>query len=250
MGPPSATLLVLQHIACEPPGAYEDELLAWGAGLDRVELERGESLPDWRRYDGIIAMGGPMGAYEERLWPWLGDEKRWIGEAVAAGAPFWGVCLGAQLLAASLGSEVAPGHAPEIGVLPVRRTAKAADDPVFSQLPDEFPALQWHSDTYALPSGAVQLARSQAYEQQAFTNGRAYGIQFHLEIAAELANEWGAVPAYAASLERLLGAGALARLVPQIAAREQEMTSLARRLFAAWLEHAVGLEAPLLAGAR
>ena len=61
----SPALLVLQHIACEPPAAYEDELLAWGARVHRVELDQGEPLPDWRAFAGIVAMGGPMGAYDD-----------------------------------------------------------------------------------------------------------------------------------------------------------------------------------------
>ncbi len=233
------SLLVLQHIACEPPGAYEDELLDRGGQLRRVMVDQGEPLPEWRAFDGIIAMGGPMGAYEDDRLPWLADEKRLIADAVAAGTPIWGICLGAQLLAASLGAEVAPGPTPEVGVLPVYRTAAGAADPVFSVLPDEFPALQWHADTFALPAGAVQLARSDAYEHQAFVVNRAYGLQFHIEVGTELAAEWGEVPAYAQSLEGLMGAGALSRLLERIADAEAEMTGMARRLFARWLDSVV-----------
>jgi GMP synthase (glutamine-hydrolysing) len=50
-----ATLLILQHIAREPPAAYEDEMLRWGAGLHRVEVDEGEPLPDWRAFDGVVA---------------------------------------------------------------------------------------------------------------------------------------------------------------------------------------------------
>jgi GMP synthase (glutamine-hydrolysing) len=241
---PRGSLLVLQHIACEPPGTYEDELRAWGAALDRVQLDQGEPLPDWRNYDGIIAMGGPMGAYEDDEVPWLATEKRFLAEAVRAGAPVWGVCLGAQLLASSLGATVAPGPEPEVGVLAVHRTAEASHDPVFSLLPDEFPALQWHSDTYELPEGAVQLARSDAYEQQAFVINRAYALQFHIEVTAKLAWQWGEVPAYASSLEAIMGARAMTALLEQVGSHEAEMTSLSRRLFAAWLEHVVGLQRP------
>jgi len=232
-------LLVLQHIACEPPGAYEDELRDRGGRLVRVMVDQGEPLPDWRAFDGIIAMGGPMGAYEDDRLPWLGAEKQLIAEAVSAGAPFWGVCLGSQLLAASLGAPVGPGPSPEVGVLPVYRTAGGGADPVFRTMPDEFEALQWHSDTFALPHGATQLARSDAYEQQAFVFKRAYGVQFHIEVGTALAAEWGDVPAYAESLTALMGDGALTRLLADIGAREDEMTALARRLFAAWLEHVV-----------
>lgn len=239
--PSPARVLALQHIACEPPGAYEDELLAWGAQLHRVEVDEGECLPDWHEFDAIVVMGGPMGAYEERRLPWLADEKRLIAAAVRAGTPVWGVCLGAQLLAASLGAEVAPGGEPEVGVLSVCVTAAAARDPVFSLCPPQFLALQWHADTYKLPTGAVQLARSTHYEQQAFVVGRAYGMQFHLEVSAALTREWGHLPAYADSLQAILGENALPTLIDQLQAQEMEMTGLARRLFAAWLEHIVGL---------
>jgi GMP synthase (glutamine-hydrolysing) len=146
-----ATLLILQHIACEPPAAYEDEMLRWGAGLHRVEVDEGEPLPDWRACDGIVAMGGPMGAYDDETLPWLVQEKQLIAEAVRADVPYWGVCLGSQLLAASLGAAVFPGPAPEVGVLPVELTDAGRRDPVFGLLPDRFPSLQWHSDTYDCP---------------------------------------------------------------------------------------------------
>jgi GMP synthase-like glutamine amidotransferase len=235
------TLLVLQHIACEPPAAYEDELVAWGAGLHRVEVDEGEPLPDWREFAGIIAMGGPMGAYEDAAFPWLSAEKQLIAEAVHAGTPFWGVCLGSQLLAAALGARVYAGPEAEVGMLPVFATEAAADDPVFDALPPEFVALQWHGDTFDLPDGAVLLARSKQYEQQAFVFERAYGLQFHLEIDAALATTWGDVPAYARSLSELLGDDALPRLVNEVREHEGDATGLARHLFAAWLERVVGL---------
>jgi GMP synthase (glutamine-hydrolysing) len=239
-------LLVLQHIACEPPAAYEDELRAWDADLVRIEVDEGEPLPDWRPYAGIIAMGGPMGAYEEERLPWLKAEKRLIGEAVRAGLPYWGVCLGVQLLAASLDARVFAGDQAEVGVLPVELTAEGAADPVLSQLPARFEALQWHGDTFELPADAVQLARSRAYEQQAFRFEKAYGLQFHLEVDVALATEWAAVPAYAQSLRVLLGDDGLPTLLTALGHHEHESVAHARRLFAAWLEHVVGLTPPAI----
>ena len=80
-------VLVLQHIACEPPGVFEDVLRERGAELHRVELDEGEPLPDWRAFDAIVAMGGPMSVNDEAELPWLADEKRAIGEAVARERP-------------------------------------------------------------------------------------------------------------------------------------------------------------------
>lgn len=231
----SPRTLVLQHIACEPPGVYEDVLRERGATIHRVELDEGEPLPDWRDFDAIVAMGGPMSVNDEAELPWLRDEKALIGEAVRAGVPCFGACLGVQLLAASLGAEVVPGPAPEVGLLPVFLTDAAASDSVFAPLPHELLTLQWHGDTFALPEGAVLLASSPAYQNQAFRWGRrAYGVQFHLEVSREMAEEWARVPAYAEALERVLGPGSL--LLDELAAHAEALRGHGRRLFERWLD--------------
>jgi GMP synthase-like glutamine amidotransferase len=233
-------VLVLQHIACEPPGVYEDVLDEHGATIHRVELDEGDPLPDWRAFDAIVAMGGPMGALDDDEHPWLTDEKRLIADAVRSGLPFWGVCLGVQLLAASLGARVYPGPAPEVGVLPVLLTDEALADPVFAGTPRELLSLQWHGDTFDLPDGATRLAGSPAYPNQAFRVGAdAYGVQFHLEVSPALAREWADVPAYAESLERVLGEGALDRLIAELEARADGLLSHGRQLFERWLGAAV-----------
>jgi len=243
-------VLVLQHIRCEPPAAYEDELSDRGIALERVHVDEGQPLPDWRRYDAVIAMGGPMGAYEEQAYPWLAAEKRLIAEAARAGMPVWGVCLGAQLLAASLGARVLPGPGPEVGVLPVTLTEEAAKDPVFAGGPATFRSFHWHGDTYELPPSAVRLAGSALYEQQAFVFQRAYALQFHLEVDSALVAEWAEVPAYAASLAALPGADPVGAMLEQLAAVESEQTALARGLFGRWLEHVAHLGEARQAGAR
>ena len=228
--------LVLQHIACEPPGIFEDVLNERRAELHRVELDEGEPLPDWRGYDAIVAMGGPMSVNDDGALPWLVDEKRAIGEAVRAGTPYWGVCLGVQLLAASLGARVYPGPEPEVGLLPVSMTGETRSDPVFGEAPHELVTLQWHGDTFDLPDGAVRLASSPTYANQAFRFDRAYGVQFHLEVSAEMAREWAEVPGYVASLERTLGAEATPAFLASIEERADEMRAAGRALFERWID--------------
>jgi GMP synthase (glutamine-hydrolysing) len=236
-------LLVLQHIACEPPAAFEDELRSRGLELLRVELDEGDALPDWREFPAIVVMGGPMGAYQEDEHPWLAAEKRLLREAVEADVPVWGVCLGAQLLAGALGARVYPGERPEVGLLPVELTSAASSDPVFGEAPSSFPTLQWHGDTFDLPEGATLLASSPAYPNQAFRIGRSYALQFHIEVSLELATEWGEVPAYAQSLEATLGPGALDRLLAGVEEHADVTLPLARRLFGSWLERVARLPA-------
>lgn len=246
-----ADVLVLQHIACEPPGVYEDVLREHGARLHRVELDEGEPLPDHLDFAAVVVMGGPMGAYDDDVHPWLRAEKRLLREAISAGVPVFGACLGAQLLAGSLGARVYPAPSPEVGVLPVELTRDGRADPVTGQLPVSFPTLQWHSDTFDLPAGATLLASSPAYPHQAFRVGpTAYAVQFHLEVTEAMAAEWAAVPAYARALEAVLGPGALDGLLADFAAKRQVMQHHARKLFRAWWRAAAeGAPGPQEAGA-
>ena len=235
-------VLVLQHIACEPPGAFEDVLAAAGASIHRVELDEGEPLPPWQDFVAIVAMGGPMSVNDDAELPWLTAEKRAIAEAVRAGAPYWGSCLGVQLLAASLGARVYPGPQPEVGVLPVTLTDEGRSDPVFAGLPDEFPTLQWHGDTFDLPEGATVLASSPAYPNQAFRVGdAAYGVQFHVEVTEAMAREWAQVPAYAEYADRVLGDGGIDRLMSDFDASRERMLDVGRRMFERWVEIAVAV---------
>ena len=232
-------ILVLQHIACEPPGVFEDVLVERGATIHRVELDEGEPLPERRDFDAVIAMGGPMSVNDEDAFPWLRDEKRLIAETVRAGMPFWGVCLGVQLLASSLGARVYQGAEPEVGLLPVEITPEGRADPVFASAPDGLVTLQWHGDTFDLPDGGVRLAASPAYPNQAFRVAAAYGVQFHLEVTPEMAREWATVPEYAESLERTLGPGTAGHFLGSIETRADEMLGHGRALFERWLDRVV-----------
>jgi GMP synthase-like glutamine amidotransferase len=229
-------ILILQHIACEPPGVYEDILVEKGASIHRVEIDEGQPLPDWRGFDAILAMGGPMSVNDGDTLPWLAAEKRLVREAVLAGKPYWGVCLGVQLLAASLGARVYAGARPEVGILPVHLTVEAQTDAVFSGLPQDFLTFQWHGETFDLPEGAVLLATSPDYPNQAFRcKEKAYGVQFHLEVTAGLVKQWSQVPAYQAALERVLGVGGAAKMLDDIIREQRALHSYARSMFENWL---------------
>jgi GMP synthase (glutamine-hydrolysing) len=235
-------VLVLQHIACEPPGAFEDVLAAAGADIHRVELDEGDALPPWQDFVAIVAMGGPMSVNDDAELPWLTAEKQAIADAVRAGVPYWGSCLGVQLLAAALGARVYPGKHPEVGVLPVTLTDEGRSDPVFAGLPAEFLTLQWHGDTFDVPEDGVLLALSPAFPNQAFRVGRtAYGVQFHVEVTERMAREWAEVPAYAEYADRVLGAGGIDRLMADFDAARERMLDVGRRMFERWVEIAVAV---------
>jgi GMP synthase-like glutamine amidotransferase len=223
--------LVFQHIACEHPGFLGTLMRERGIGWDTVELDEGDAIPRLGGYDALLAFGGPMNVDEEDRFPWLIDEVKAIREAVDRDLPFLGFCFGAQLLAKALGAPVTRAPEPEVGVRPVTLTAAGEADPLLVGLPREFLVFQWHGDTFAIPQGAVHLAAAPACPHQALRRGRAYGLQFHVEVTVDMVDEWGSVPEYRSSLEALRGAGAMDRLRSETVANVKTLQATCTTIF-------------------
>src|SRR5688572_8821838 len=143
---------VLQHVPFEPLGHIEQWLTRAGAHIATVELFASQPLPAVADVDLLIAMGGPMSVNDEREYPWLVAEKRLIRDAIEAGRPVLGVCLGSQLIASALGARVYPNHVKEIGWFPVTATHDGSQD-VF-RFPPSLQVFHWHGETFDLPEGA------------------------------------------------------------------------------------------------
>jgi GMP synthase-like glutamine amidotransferase len=179
---------VLQHVPFEGPAALEPALRAAGHDVAVTRLDAGEPLPALAAFDWLVAMGGPMSVHDEAAYSWLAPEKRLVRAAVESGRRVLGVCLGAQLIAASLGAAVTRNPEREIGWFPVERAPDAERSPLGRALPARFPAFHWHGETFALPPGAVRLAASTACAEQGFAIGeRVLALQFHLETTREAA---------------------------------------------------------------
>lgn len=175
----------VQHVAHEGPGTIETWARERGHEVTATRVDRGDSLPDPADPDLLVVLGGPMGVGDGDEFGWLPAERALLREALDAGTVCLGVCLGAQQLAAALGGTVGPHVHTERGWLPVEATRAGRRDPVFGALPERYVPLHWHGDSFSLPPDATLAATSEACETQAFTwNGRAYGLQFHLETTA------------------------------------------------------------------
>ena len=172
-----------------------------------------------------------MNVDETDRFPFLADEVRWLRQSVDAGLPVLGVCLGSQLLAKALGSRVYPNRIKEIGWYDIELTAAAKSDRLFGDCQVAETVFQWHGDTFDLPEGASQLARSELCENQAFRFGRAaYGLQFHLEVTPEIVSSWLGEPGNCGELDGLdyIDPEAIRRAIP---AQTGPLKSLADGIF-------------------
>jgi len=198
-----AKVLVFQHVAAEPLGTLDPMLRNRGHRIRYVNFHREPGArPDVGRYDALIVLGGPQMPDQVDAYPHLAVEMRCIEQALARDMPVLGICLGAQLLAYTLGGGVRALDRWEIGWYALEPTHLAAADPLFCALPEPHPVFQWHGYTFDLPRDALHLARSAACENQAFRYGHhAYGLQFHLELDERLINRWLNHPEYRQDLE-------------------------------------------------
>lgn len=183
-------VLAFRHAPLEDIGLIAGALERHDIACRHVDLyAQPTTVPDLAGAAGLILMGGPMSVNDDL--PWLRTEMRCVREAVARGMPVMGICLGAQLIAKTLGARVTRNPVKEIGWAPVYWTEAAKTDPLFGGFPSPETVFHWHGETFDLPEGAQLLAYSDACRRQAFRiAGNVYGLQFHLEVTPEMIQDW------------------------------------------------------------
>ena len=194
------SVLICKNIETEGPGTIEAFLISRKIPYTIVEMSKGEEMPQADDFDTLIMMGGPMSVNEADIYPYIKEEERLVRNFIAKGKRVFGVCLGAQIMAKALGAGVYTGHEQEIGWYDIELTAEGLKDPLMQKLAvhphggdfwRRFKVFHWHGETFDIPEGAVRLARSELYPNQAFRYGsKAYAFQFHIEVNKDIISGW------------------------------------------------------------
>jgi len=172
----------LQHVPFEDVSYMGNWAKENGIHFSRIRVYEYDPYPHLSDVEALIIMGGPMGARDDQIYPWLKSEKAYIQKAIQKNKIVVGVCLGAQLIAMVLDAKVYPNPHREIGWFPVHKTPQAHNTSIGKILPESFMAFHWHGDTFDIPEGAVRLAESKVCKNQAFVYlNRVIALQFHLE---------------------------------------------------------------------
>jgi GMP synthase (glutamine-hydrolysing) len=189
-------LLVFQHVAHEILGTLNPLLKRAGFRIRYVNFGRHpEAQPSLDGYHGLVVLGGPMSVYEDHRFPHLITEMKLIEYAMQRNIPVLGICLGAQLIAKTLGADVYANKQKEIGWYDLHTAPEAAQGSILNLLGQTEKVFQWHGDTFDIPAGAVHLAESTLCVNQAFRYDKTiYGLQFHLEVDAAMIQRWLKVP--------------------------------------------------------
>jgi len=228
--------LAVRHVAFEDLGILGPLLEARGYAVEYLDAGVDPIVADAVvGADVVVVLGGPIGVYETDAYPFLVDELEAIGKRLDAGRPTLGVCLGAQLMARALGAEVAPTGRKEIGYSPLTLTPEGRGS-VLAPL-DETPVLHWHGDQFGIPEGAVRLAETPGFPNQAFSLGDAtLGLQFHLEADWSRIEQW-----LVGHAVELAGAGVDPnRIRTDAAAFGQRLADIGTRILGSWLDSCEG----------
>jgi len=231
-------LLVFQHVPYEILGTFDPLLKNEGFRVRYINFGR-EPDPEVNigKYDGLIVLGGPMNVSQTEKYPHLLVEERLLARALELDMPIMGICLGAQLLAKTLGAKVMRCPEKEIGWYDVTPTEAGLKDPVLGHFGGTRKIFEWHGDAFEVPEGAVGLAGSKAWPHQAFRYGeKAYGFQFHLEVNEALIGRWLGTPRYLEELSGMEG-----RTDPETIRREtalyiEQLKSLSANVFGSFIE--------------
>ncbi|WP_165355256.1 type 1 glutamine amidotransferase [Nocardioides oleivorans] len=190
---PAPHLLAVEHEDSCPPALVGEWLTRAGCTIEVCRPYAGDALPALTSYDGVVVLGGEMGANDDDAHAWLPPLRSGIRDAVAAGTPLLGICLGHQLIAVALGGAVARNpRGQTVGLQPVGWTAAAATDDLVGEHVGGEQAIHWNNDVAVrLPDGAVVLARTPDGQVQAARFGpRAWGIQAHPEADTAIIERW------------------------------------------------------------
>ena len=177
-------VLLVQNTRIEGSGYLGDLLKEDGFHITSVNAKH-EKLPD-KDFSLVVILGAPESANDD--FPYLREEQQLIKNSVEKNIPVLGICLGSQLIAKTFGGKVYSGPKKEIGFYNDLKVS--TDSGLFSGFQNPFTVFHWHGDTFDLPEGAINLASSEHYQNQAFRYKSAVGLQFHLEVNAEMVNLW------------------------------------------------------------
>lgn len=231
---------IFRHITCEGPGYLADVLQNYNIPYELVRIDAGETPPPQiDDVSGLVFMGGPMSVNDDIAW--IQQELNIIQQAVEAGLPVLGHCLGGQLICKALGGKVSANPVKEIGWLPVQKIPNPQANDWLSDFGDSNTLFHWHGETFSIPQGATNILRSEHCDYQGFVIGNTLALQCHVEMTEAMVREWASLytdeltdPATTVQNQQ--------EITENLEERIQQLQKVADGLYQRWLQPLVAAE--------
>jgi GMP synthase (glutamine-hydrolysing) len=227
-------VIAIRHLAFEDMGYFAEVLSERGIALVYVDAASDDLTQiDPETDDPLVILGGPISVNDRAEFPFIEQELALLRQRLALDKPTLGICLGAQLIARALGARVYPGPEKEIGWSPLVLTPAGEQSPLRALQSANSHVLHWHGETFDLPAGAIRLAASDKYTNQAFSYGQhVLALQFHIEVTEKGLENW--YVGHIGEIQQTPGVS-VPGLRQQARHHATITASLGRQIFADWL---------------
>ncbi|MBD3671419.1 MAG: type 1 glutamine amidotransferase [Gammaproteobacteria bacterium] len=226
-------ILIFRHVDCEGPGYLAEVLEREGYPYRLVQIDAGDSVPsDIEGVSGLVFMGGPMSVNDDL--PWIQEEIDLIRKADARDIPVLGHCLGGQLMAKALDAVVTENDVTEIGWFPVNKPGDALGISWLRELPSEFMVFHWHGETFSMPLGATRILANRHCTNQGFVVRNHIALQCHVEMTAEMVEEW--CKRFGPELKPSRSVQATEEMLHDLDTRISELKTVADVIYLHWLK--------------
>ncbi|MCK5856327.1 MAG: type 1 glutamine amidotransferase [Bacteroidales bacterium] len=161
-----------------------------------MDLSKGDPLPLANECSAVFVFGGPQSASDADGH--IPAEIDFIQEVIQNEIPFFGICLGLQLMVKATGGNIIACERKEIGwwsdedkLFSIYHSNSYMVDDILQGINNNIPIFQLHGETVKLTPKHRLVAQSSGCENQFVRYGKnAYGIQGHLELTEEMLKSW------------------------------------------------------------
>lgn len=229
-------VLIFRHSATEGPGYFASFLDRHAIPWQLVRIDAGDAVPEQLNgVSGLCLMGGPMSVNDDL--PWIDAELALIRQAIKAGTPVIGHCLGGQLMSKALGGSVGANPVKEIGWGELTVTDPDAARLWLGEVDAPLPGFHWHGETFTLPDGARRILKSAWCENQAYVlDDRHIGMQCHVEMTPELVAAWCENGAEEIAASNSPAVQQPAAMLADVDARTDQLHTLADKIYSRWIQ--------------
>jgi GMP synthase-like glutamine amidotransferase len=236
-------IAILEYDLDNGPAYFADYLRGEKIPFEHIRIDHGEAVPkSITPFAGLCLMGGSPSVNDDL--PWIGEVLTLTREAIAKDIPVIGHCFGGQLLSKALGGVVTASPEPEIGWGNCEVEHSELAHAWFGKV-REFPAFQWHFESFSIPKNAIRILKGKNCVNQAFVLGPHIGLQPHIEVDETVIRLWANKDRAMLKTLSSPGAQSYSKMIVETKDKLSPMRAVTQQVYGVWLGNVLEREMAL-----